>query len=250
MFTPHEFATQPPPLPAMLASTGIVDLDNVTSGIRERSVWVVVGPPRAGRSTLALQMARHLAEAGVPVRYVLGRDAASEVVARLRAATQRRPLTHCRREQPTADESWVALPIKFDPDSRGYRTDGWEAVPRDGALVVDDVDRWAGTALEFAAVARLWAEHPGRAVVLTVPAHVLRREDAATWQEWVRIADVIVEVEPETDGVTLVRVLSHRAGPVAECEVQAEFEWASLVTPRREVAPPRGHADPDSRLCP
>jgi KaiC/GvpD/RAD55 family RecA-like ATPase len=93
VFTPEQVAADPPGWPATLAGSGVLDLDQVTSGIRERSVWVVSGPPRAGRSMLGVQLARNLAAAGVPVRILLGRDGAAEVVARFRAGSLGRSLS-------------------------------------------------------------------------------------------------------------------------------------------------------------
>ena len=228
MFTPEQVAADPPGWPATLAGSGVLDLDQVTSGIRERSVWVVSGPPRAGRSMLGVQLARNLAAAGVPVRIVLGRDGAAEVVARFRAGSLGRSLSECRREPPAPDEPWLGWPLEFDPDRSRYEEGAWTAMPATGALFVDDLDLWPDAVLDFGPVARRWVDHPGRVVIVTVPSHVLRPDDPPTWQAWVRLADVIVEIGRDSDGAAPLRVLSHRHGPVATCHVAVDFERASL----------------------
>ena len=229
VFTPVQVRAGPPVWPVTLAGTGISDLDRLTSGLREQSLWVVAGLPRSGRSMLLVQLVCRLAAAGVPVRFVLGRDGAAEVVARVRAGSLGRSLSQCRRDAPSGSEQWLGWPLHFDPDRSRHSTRDWDPPPG-GALLIDDLDLWDDPALEVAAAARTWANHPGRIVVVAVPSHVLQRDDPAAWQTWVRLADVIVEIGPDSDGAAPLRLLSHRAGPVGTVEVRIDFERATLST--------------------
>lgn len=116
MFTLSDFAKAAKGPTQSLASTGLSELDAVTGGLKDRSVWVVSGRPRSGRSMLVLQFARLLAEAGHPVRFVLGRDDVGEVTARWRAATHGRALPACRATPLDVDDPVAAWPVEFDPD--------------------------------------------------------------------------------------------------------------------------------------
>jgi DNA repair protein RadA/Sms len=72
------------PLPEERWPTGITELDRVLGGgIVPGSLVLVGGDPGIGKSTLALQVAHRLAEAGRPVLYVAGEESAQQT--RMRA---------------------------------------------------------------------------------------------------------------------------------------------------------------------
>lgn len=65
-------------------STGISDLDNLTSGLRRRSLVVIGGRPAMGKSSLALQIASHVAVVqNLPVIIFTQEMSAGEATARL-----------------------------------------------------------------------------------------------------------------------------------------------------------------------
>jgi predicted ATP-dependent serine protease len=83
VFTTGQYVADPDASPRVLASTSLPDLDQLTGGLVEGAVWVLAGLPRAGRTMLALQFSRLLAQGEVPVRYSLGVDPPREVIARV-----------------------------------------------------------------------------------------------------------------------------------------------------------------------
>ena len=250
----HAYAENAPGRPPVLAPTGLSDLDLTWGGIRAGDVWVVTGPPHGGRSMLCIQLAASLAAAGVPVRFFLGRDPLHETVSRLRSHTLGRRLVHSRSTSPQPDESWTSWALDFVPVPALNHTDDWNLLPGKGdcSLVVDDLDLWQGDPADFLDLARSWVGGPGdRAVVLTVPQHVLRESEPASWQRWVRGADVIAAIHPDGTGASSVTVLSHRAGPMGTMPIHDDFEHARLASPRggsRGVPPPTPHVVPQDAL--
>ena len=228
MFTCATYAAAPLQPSTMLAGTGVDDLDRVMGGLLDRSVVVITGQPRSGRSMLSIQFARLLSQAGSPVRYALGQDRALETMARLRAATEHRPLPECRTEVGGPTGPFVDLDIEFDPDPHLNGSTGASVFPSHGAFIVDDLDLRTASPLDLANEARHWVQHSGRLFVATVPVHVLDRDDPVAWQGWARSADVIVETELWSDGDARLRVLSNRRGPVSVVDVEARFHYAQF----------------------
>jgi hypothetical protein len=247
-FTAQAYATDPLPRPPVVARTGIEDLDALLGGVRAGDVWVITGPPRGGRSMLAVQFACSLAAAGSPVRYFLGRDPIQETVARFSAHTRPARLRETRDAPPTPDEPWVTWALDFVPQPHAHHTNSWDVLPGSGdcAVVVDDLDLWRGDPTDFLELSRAQAREGNSAVILTIPEPALRMDHAPTWQRWVRGADVILGLEPHPDGEMVIKVLSHRAGPTTELGVNAIFERVRLESPssvKRVVPPTRPPTD-------
>jgi hypothetical protein len=241
-FTAQAYAADPLPRPQVVARTGIEDLDALLGGIRAGDVWVITGPPRSGRSMLAVQLTCALAAAGSSVRYFLGGDSIQETVARFSAHTRSARLRETRDAPPTPDEPWAAWALDFVPRPHAHHTNSWDVLPGPGdcAVVVDDLDLWRGDPTDFLELGRAQARQGKSAVILTIPEHLLSRDNPATWQRWVRGADVIVELEPYPDGDMVIKVLSHRAGPTIAIGVYANFERVQIETPTpgKRVLPP------------
>jgi hypothetical protein len=250
-FTAQAYAADPLPRPQVVARTGIEDLDVLLGGMRAGDVWVITGPPRSGRSMLAVQLACSLATAGAPVRYFLGRDPIQETVARFSAHTRPARLRETRDAPPAPDEPWLAWALDFVPQPHSHHTNSWDVLPGpdDCAVVVDDLDLWRGDPADFLELSRAQARQGNSAVILTIPESALRMDHAPTWQRWVRGADVILGLEPYADGDMVIKVLSHRAGPTTAIGVNAIFERVRVETPPSgsRVAPPtRPTTDPSS----
>ena len=247
-FTAQAYAADPLPRPQVVARTGIGDLDALLGGVRAGDVWVITGPPRCGRSMLAVQLACSLAAAGSPVRYFLGRDPIQETAARFSAHTRPARLRETRDAPPAQDEPWLAWALDFVPQPHLHHTNSWDILPGSGdcAVVVDDLDLWRGDPANFLELSRAQARQGNSAVILTIPESALRMDHAPTWQRWVRGADVILGLEPHPDGDLVLRVLSHRAGPTTELGVDAIFERVRIETPsstKRTAPPTRPHAE-------
>ena len=225
MFQIPEYLDDPPPPPTRLTSTGVKDLDALTGGVLTGSVWVVTGPPRQGRTMMVTQIARLAAVEGVRVRYVLGYDGASDTIARIQAASTRSSLQNAR-DEPTAspDAEWATLPIEFDADP----DQGLKSLPRDGLLVIDDLDLWVSEPIRELTSLRAWAGSSERAVVVSLPRHVVHTDDPQQWQEWTRAADVIVNVDLRHEVDLTLHVLHHRRGPVAVVPADAAYARATI----------------------
>jgi hypothetical protein len=248
-FTAADYLGSPLPRPAVLASTGIADLDHCTGGVRSGDVWVITGPARSGRSTLVVQLSAKLAEAGTPVRFFLGRDPIQEVAARLSALTRLERLYERRAMSPTLDEPWSGWALDFVPQPDLQTADDWSVLPSAGpcALVVEDLDLWRGDPLDFLPLARAHARGERCCVIVTVP-DVVIDVGGPNWQRWVRGADVIVALEPRLDDYTTLRLLSHRTGPTAAIDVLPYFEQARFESPtsRGRAVPPSLPGSPAS----
>lgn len=219
----------------MLAPTGIDDLDLLVGGVHAGDVWIIAGPARSGRTTLCVQLAAALGRAGTPVRYFLGRDSIRETAARLSAHTRSERLREARGALPASDEPWSTWALDFVPQPELLHTGEWAVLPVGGpcCLVIDDLDLWRGAPTDFLALARSHARGDGCAVIITIPLHELHVGDPETWQRWVRGADIIVSLNPRSDGLTNIELLSHRAGPFATIEAHGNFERARFETPPR-----------------
>ncbi len=197
MFQIPDYLADPPPPPTRLTSTGVKDLDSVTGGVLTGSVWVVTGLPRHGRTMMVTQIARLAAVEGVHVRFVLGYDGASDTIARIQAASTRSSLQNARDEPtPPPDAEWATLPIEFDPDpdqSLNVVAQGWPVGDRRSRPSGQPNRSDALTSL------RAWAGSSGRAVVVSLPRHLVHTDDPQQWQEWTRAADVIVNVDLRHD---------------------------------------------------
>ncbi|MCX4489816.1 replicative DNA helicase [Streptomyces anulatus] len=90
-------------------ATGFSDLDRVTSGLQPGQMIVVAGRPGMGKSTLALDMARHCAvKQNVPAAFISLEMSVDELNMRLLSAEAKVALHHLRSGH-TTDEDWVRM---------------------------------------------------------------------------------------------------------------------------------------------
>lgn len=89
--------------------TGIADLDELTGGLRPGELTVIAGETGAGKSTLAIDIARTAAvDHGLPVAMFTMEMSTSEVAMRLLSAQAGVPLPHLRNGK-LAPASWAVL---------------------------------------------------------------------------------------------------------------------------------------------
>ena len=225
MFQIPDYLADPPPKPTRLTPTGVKDLDSVTGGVLTGTAWVVTGLPRHGRSMMVTQIARLAAIEGVRVRFVLGYDGVSDTVARIQAASTRSSLQTARDEPtPPGDAEWARLPIEFDPHPDQSLT----SLPQDGLLVIDDLDLRFSEPISALTSLQAWAGSSGRAVVVSLPRHLMHTDNPQQWQEWTRAADVIVHVDLRHEVDLTLQVLHHRRGPVAVIPADAAYARATI----------------------
>lgn len=232
-FNASDVLREPPRIPAILAQTGLADLDATVGGIRAGDVWLVLGPPRSGRSMLTLQLAARLASSGTPTRVVLGADSAHEVISRVRACSLDRSLSRCREDTAVdAAEAWTAWPMEFVPASETASPvrDAWRWLPTDrkAAVVLDDLDLIPRDPLRLVATIREWAAVAPRAALVSMPSSVTSPSDPTDWQAWVRLADVVLAIDPIQPGTALLRMLAHRRGAICEMELDELFGRAQF----------------------
>lgn len=218
--------------------SGVADLDNLTQGVRPGRVWVLTGAPRQGRTMLAAQFARRAAEGGRATTLLAGADDLTYVGALIAAAATRRSLfdaLHNWRRFEAAREGAGHLDrireLSIELTTRRHGTLD-EALPRGrhDFVVIDDADLWGSCALAVVQRVCLWAG-ADRAAVVTVPRSLVgpERED---WQEWVRLATVVIQIELGTGddlGAWHLDVMSNRRGPVGLLETGALCAQARSV---------------------
>ena len=188
-----------------MVTTGFRELDELTGGMRPGQVWVVVGTPGQGRTTLLTQWATALAGAGDrPVQLVTPRESPQAVASRLLSRAARVSLPHLtnHRLSPTDNERIAAVGSRLDALDLRVFAKG-EAVyipevdaPRSvnaSAVVVDDADRVSGLDPKWVAATAA----TGVFVLLALPRHrvmVTSDRDADLDPTWADVADVVLEV--------------------------------------------------------
>jgi replicative DNA helicase len=246
-------------LGAPLASTGLVELDELTGGLWRGRVWVIVARPGEGRTTLASQWAVELAATGLTVHLACPREPSRWATARFLACLGRLPLRALTEHRVSSD---LALRVHatraklaelqlgvYPQDHPGFvpETEPYSAQPRPDVLVIDDADLVGGMTAHR--VARYGAE--AFLVIVTLPRHLVVRGDgdeAPIDPLWGRVADVIVEVRhrhlpPRTSPTALdeesapvlrpgeadLVVRHHRWGPVRTLGVGFQGHYARFV---------------------
>jgi replicative DNA helicase len=229
---------------APLRTTGFAGLDEMTGGFDPGLLWIVVGTPGQGRSTLATQWALLLASGhGFRTQLVSKREPARKTAARLLASAGKVPESHLwRHDGPTeqdqrrierAKEVLMKAPLEIC-DHHGFSivdTDMPE-VSRPEVLVVDDADLAGGIFPER--VSTLLAL--GLLIVLTFPRnHIMA--DRGIDLNWARVADFIIDIDrPDMfDDSTLrpgeadFHVLRNRWGPARTHPVIYQSHYARFV---------------------
>jgi replicative DNA helicase len=188
-----------------MTRSGFAELDGLTGGMCHGRVWLVVGRPGEGVTTLLVQWAAAMAsQPGEHVHLVTGRESPQAVAARLCSLSGLIPLNHLpERMEEQADERQVrarervsALSLSLyatGDDSYVPEVHPTRAAARPTVIVIDDADLVSGLTPQRVAQ---WARE-GMFVLLSLPRHhVLPGGD--DWDldaEWARVADVVLEVQ-------------------------------------------------------
>jgi replicative DNA helicase len=229
---------------APLRTTGFAGLDEMTGGFEPGQVWIVVGTPGQGRSTLATQWALLLAsEHGFATQLVSMRDPAQKTAARLVSSAGKVPENHVwRREGPSqlddramshARKVLSRAPLEIsDPTGISIVDTDMPEVSRPEALVVDDADLAAGIfPMRIPSFLEL-----DMLVVLTFPrTHLMA--DHGIDLSWARVADFIIDIDrPDMFEVSTTRpgeadfhVLRNRWGPSRTHTVAYQGHYAQFI---------------------
>lgn len=230
--------------------TGFRDLDRLTGGLPTGRTWVVVGASGAGKSVLALDLARAAAvHSRLTTLFVTTAEAPGAIVRRLLAAEARVPLHHLEHG-PVDDTGWARLdacvagladvPLHFVEMPAladrvvddVLRAGGGQGRPQ--VLVIDHVAAGVGQVAHLRRLRDL-ARGSGVAVVAVAeqdvdhPSRQLRRLEACT--------DLLVEIvrpdqhAPSTDraGEADLVVRRHRHGPVGTVTVAFQGHHGRFV---------------------
>lgn len=204
--TPHLLAAHTAGRPAdPLAATGLAELDALTGGMVPGRVWILVGAPGQGRSTLVTQWAAAIAEGSDwAVQLVTPRDGSSVVASRLLSRIGRVALPHLtnHRLDPSDGERLrlvgdrlAALNLcVFAKGDAAYVPEAAALQPQETpAVFLDDADRISGLTPQWVA-ARAAA---GMFVLASMPRHrvlVAPDHEADLDPTWAGVADVVLEV--------------------------------------------------------
>lgn len=228
---------------AATRTTGFAELDHVTGGFEPGQVWILVGTPGQGRSTLAVQWASLLAGVhGLDTQVVSKRDPARKVAARLVASAAKVPEVHLWHDHLSSQDQGrighakrilAAMPLLIaDPNGISIADTDMDEVARPEALVVDDADLTGG--LFPSRVADLAAT--GILLVLTLPRDLVFSDDGVD-PAWSRAADVILDIDrPDLRDRASLRpgeadfhLLRNRWGPVRSVGVLYQGHYARFV---------------------
>jgi replicative DNA helicase len=194
--------------PEQLSSTAISELDQETGALAGGRVWVVVGRPGEGRTTLLTQWAAEVALRGHVVQLVTPREPASWVASRLISQLGRVSLSAVANHDVERSrlehglERLRRLPLEVFPaeEDHGFtpETDPWRRYPlqegpKPAAVMLDDADLVGGMSATRAAQYAA----SGMLVVVTMPRHLMvfgEEDDAPLDPAWARVADVVLEV--------------------------------------------------------
>jgi replicative DNA helicase len=188
-----------------MTRSGFAELDELTGGMSHGRVWLVVGRPGEGATTLLVQWAAAMAgQPGEHVHLVTGRESPQAVAARLCSMSGLIPLNRLparldeeaeeRREWARQRVSALSLSLYATGDDPYVpEVHPTRAAARPTAIVIDDADTVSGVAPHRVAQ---WARE-GKFVLLSMPRHhVLPGGD--DWDldaGWARVADVVLEVQ-------------------------------------------------------
>lgn len=185
-----------PDAPTLGVSTGLTELDTLTTGLTPGRAWVVVGRSGQGRSSLAIQLASQLAQANLDTALVAPREPSSLIAARLVARLKHVPLPHLMRGRGALHLGELH---RLMPDSLNVWPSGTTFTPEEfpgGAgcvVVVDDAHRVSGVSPDW--VFRQIAA--GSIVILTMPRDAIVVGDTDSGfvvHEWAEVTDVVLDV--------------------------------------------------------
>lgn len=189
----------------VITPSGFAELDELTGGMSGGRVWLVVGRPGEGVTTLLVQWAAALAsQPGQHVHLVTPRESAQAVAARLYSMSGLIPLNRlparlgeeAEERRTIARERVSALSLSLyahGDDHYVPEIHPTRAAERPTAVVIDDADLVSGVTAEW--VRRCARE--GMFVLLSLPrSRVL--PDGDDWDldaDWARASDVVIEMQ-------------------------------------------------------
>ncbi|KQZ70791.1 DnaB-like helicase C-terminal domain-containing protein [Nocardioides sp. Root151] len=188
---------------AKVAPSGFTELDSLTGGMVPGRVWLLLGVPGEGRTTLMTQWAAAVAgEPGQTVHLVTPREAPWVIVSRLLSLTGLLPLDRLNEgslddshqgKLGRAREKVQALSLCLYAQGEDVyvpEVHPGHAAMKPTAVLIDDADRVAGlTPTSLAAYAAA-----GLFVLISLPRHHVIGEDGDLDSTWARVADVVLEV--------------------------------------------------------
>jgi DNA repair protein RadA/Sms len=194
---------------SQLRSTGLAEVDRVLGGgLVPGSVTLVGGEPGIGKSTLLLQLAGSVADAGQKALYVSGEESASQV----RSRADRLGALH--------DELWLVGETVL-PHVLGHLD---EVKPE--IVVIDSIQTLVDPELSSApgSVAQvrecahqLVQEAKRRGIALLLVGHVTKEGTLAGPRVLEHVVDTVLEFDGDRQhGLRLLRASKHRFGPTSE----------------------------------
>ena len=245
MLTPAEVLEAKPPWHSSttVASTGFVELDAITGGFRSGQVWLLLGGPGQGRTTLLHQWAASTACAGVVVDLVAQRSSSGQMAARLAAAVGTIPLSSFQRGVPIdaahlalAKERLQAAPLNLWPSGEDFTAERWEPRPcTTSYLAIDDAEQLGGVS---PGQLNAWARRDAT-IVASLPRDRVALDDhpePALEPRWAGCADVVLEVRhrglpgwPWRPGEAEIDVLMNRHGPCRTLTVGFHGHYSRFV---------------------
>lgn len=223
----------------MRRSTGIRALDELLGGMESRRLWLLIGYPGEGKSTLLTQLAVRMAvEHEADVWFAAPLEDADVVRARLLVLAGSGALRYPEPgvvERRGADRVEELRRSKFDVQvGGGFRSPDWRYAKSEPRCWAVDDAHYAGPA--FAADLRAAADD-GAFVLASLPRdEVIGGPSGASVivQHWANVADVIIEVqssvsEARAPGDAQLVVRRNRRGPKRDLPVSNQVWWGRFV---------------------
>ena len=224
-------------------STGMTDFDRLLGGgIVPGSMMLIAGDPGVGKSTLLLQVAARVAEAGRRVLYISGEESGAQV--RLRAARIGSAATDMLFASETNVETVLAMLERTSP--------GLVVVDSVQTLASDQSPSTAGSVAQVRDCAQLllqWAKPRG--VPCFLAGHVTKDGNVAGPRVLEHMVDVVLYLEGEDiGGYRVLRCMKNRFGStndVALFEMRGDG-MAEVTDPSAALISERQTAVPGSAV--
>ena len=232
-------------------------------GLHAGGLWRIQGPSESGRTTVALQIARAAAEAGLDTLALFPQQEDDQVAVRMISTMGLVPLHHIRtgsdgigdrdrfdaavaraRELPL--EVWTWSPA--EPASSVWASLWRESARRPRVIVIDDLelldvegaDGWPTSPAQLHHDARVW----GWTIIVTTltpsPGWLSDWFPAPVPHDWERYSDVLVELDRpdrrgliERSGEIDMHVLRNRYGPSTTLDLAFQGHYSRVAATTR-----------------